>query len=302
VDREVPDLVRPEEPDEREEPDGLAADDREEPDDFEPEDFDADDGDVPDERDDLDAPDERDDLDAPDVREVPDEPDEREEPERDDVPDARDDDVRDDERDVDVDDLARPAVLELLAAAGRREEAEPERLDEAAVLRDVVDRERPGVSSAATRRARLSISPRRPRMSSRTRSSSIVSRRRAAARVTSSTRSRERFCPTAAPAAAPSAVAWNVRSTAPRTASTASDAPRLDCVLFVAIAGLYSPRAWRGRPTTCGRARRSPSACSSPVIPVARCAWRSSCSTGCGCSTTIAACGATPARPPTASP
>jgi len=76
------------------------------------------------------------------------------------------------------------------------------------------------LSSAATRRERLSISRRRPRTSSRTRRSSIVSRMRAAACATSSTSARVRFWVPIAP----SVVAWNVRSTALRTASTASAA------------------------------------------------------------------------------
>ena len=96
-------------------------------------------------------------------------------------------------------------------------------------------------SSAATRRASPSISERRPFTSSRIRSSSIVSRMREAAAATSSTRLRVRLDVVAAP----SVVAWNVRSTALRTASTASAASEPFCLSFfflsfLAIAQLYS--------------------------------------------------------------
>jgi hypothetical protein len=79
----------------------------------------------------------------------------------------------------------------------------------------------PGLPSRAeTRLARLSMSPRRPLSSWRTRASS-TSRIRLAASATSLANSR------AGPRSdwAPSAVAENVRSTADRTASTASTAP-----------------------------------------------------------------------------
>ena len=85
-------------------------------------------------------------------------------------------------------------------------------------------------SSAPTRLASDWISWRRPRTSSSTLRSSIVSRMRAAAWATSSTSARVRFCVPAAP----SLVAWNVRSMALRTASTASAAsePFLSFFLF----------------------------------------------------------------------
>jgi hypothetical protein len=81
-----------------------------------------------------------------------------------------------------------------------------------------LDDERPSgpTSSAATRFARPSTSLRRPFSSSRTRSSS-TSRMRLAAAVTSFARPRVDL--------APSAEAVKVRSTAARTASTASAAP-----------------------------------------------------------------------------
>ncbi len=69
------------------------------------------------------------------------------------------------------------------------------------------------------RRPSASMSLRRPLTSSSTRSSSIVARMRAAAWVTSSTSWRERFWVPAAP----SVVAWKVRSIAARRASTGSD-------------------------------------------------------------------------------
>ena len=73
-------------------------------------------------------------------------------------------------------------------------------------------------SSAATRRASFSTSPRRPLRSSSTPTCSIISRTRAAAPATSSTRS----CARVRVDWALSAVAWNVFSTAERTAPTAS--------------------------------------------------------------------------------
>jgi hypothetical protein len=82
-------------------------------------------------------------------------------------------------------------------------------------------------SSAETRLARPSTSPRRPLSSWRTRSSS-TSRIRLAASATSLANSR------AGPRSdwAPSAVAENVRSTADRTASTASTAPAVALSCF----------------------------------------------------------------------
>ena len=74
---------------------------------------------------------------------------------------------------------------------------------------------RPGVDSA-------SISARSPRTSSRTRRSSKLSRIRCAAEATSSSRLRPR---SRAPSVPP-VVAWKVRSTAPRTASTTSAGSR----------------------------------------------------------------------------
>ena len=73
-------------------------------------------------------------------------------------------------------------------------------------------------SSAATRRASFSTSPRRPLRSSSTPTCSIISRTRTAAPATSSTRS----CARVRVDWALSAVAWNVFSTAERTAPTAS--------------------------------------------------------------------------------
>ena len=88
-------------------------------------------------------------------------------------------------------------------------------------------------SSAAMRRPSASMSLRRPLTSSRTRSSSIVARMRAAAWVTSSTSWRERFWVPAAP----SEVAWKVRSIAARRASIASDAVAVGLVLLVLLLG-----------------------------------------------------------------
>ena len=93
-------------------------------------------------------------------------------------------------------------------------------------------------SSEATRRESASISLRRPRTSSSTFMSSIVSRMRVAACATSSTSSRVRFCVPAAP----SLVAWNVRSTALRTASTASAAPPA-CLSFFAFLSFFAMAA-----------------------------------------------------------
>ena len=73
-------------------------------------------------------------------------------------------------------------------------------------------------SSAATRRASFSTSPRRPLRSSSTPTCSIISRTRVAAAATSSTRS----CARVRVDWAPPAVAWYVFSTAERTAPTAS--------------------------------------------------------------------------------
>ena len=73
-------------------------------------------------------------------------------------------------------------------------------------------------SSAATRRASNSTSRRRPLRSSSTPTCSIISRTRVAAPATSSTRS----CARVRVDCALSAVAWNVRSTAVRTAPTGS--------------------------------------------------------------------------------
>jgi len=92
-------------------------------------------------------------------------------------------------------------------------------------------------SSDATRRASASMSARRPLTSSSTFRSSIVSRIRTAAAPTSSTSLRVRsWVP-----AAPSEVAWNVRSTALRTASTASAAPE-PCLsfFFLSFLGMVS--------------------------------------------------------------
>ena len=83
-------------------------------------------------------------------------------------------------------------------------------------------------SSCCTRRASDSISPRRPLTSSSTRRSSKLSRRRWAAEATSSSTP----FPRARTGLEPSAVAWKVRSTALRTASTTS-APSLRSLLFL---------------------------------------------------------------------
>src|SRR5215208_6330735 len=77
-------------------------------------------------------------------------------------------------------------------------------------------------SSSATRRESASISARSPRTSSSTRRSSKLSRIRCAADATSSSRLRPR---SRAPSVPP-VVAWKVRSTAPRTASTTSAGSR----------------------------------------------------------------------------
>ena len=88
--------------------------------------------------------------------------------------------------------------------------------------------EAPRTSRSATRRASSSTSRRRPLRSSSTRDSSNSSRTLAAAAVTSWTSS----CARPRPACAPSAVAWKVRSTALRTASTVSGAPFLSFFLL----------------------------------------------------------------------
>ena len=88
--------------------------------------------------------------------------------------------------------------------------------------------EAPRTSRSATRRASSSTSRRRPLRSSSTRDSSNSSRTFAAAAVTSWTSS----CARPRPACAPSAVAWKVRSTALRTASTVSGAPFLSFFLL----------------------------------------------------------------------
>jgi hypothetical protein len=119
-------------------------------------------------------------------------------------------------------DAAVLRALELRDAAGLAAVADV-RVDEAG-LRAVLARPPSGpTSSACTRFARPSTSLRRPLSSSRTRSSS-TSRMRLAAAVTSFARPRVDL--------APSADALNVRSTAARTASTASAAPAADFLPF----------------------------------------------------------------------
>src|SRR5919107_1834896 len=88
-------------------------------------------------------------------------------------------------------------------------------------------------SSSATRLESASISARRPRTSSSTRRSSKLSRIRCAADATSSSRLRPR---SRAPSVEP-VVAWKVRSTAPRTASTTSAGSRL--LSFLAVASFF---------------------------------------------------------------
>ncbi len=99
-------------------------------------------------------------------------------------------------------------------------------------------------SSSATRRDSTSTSLRSPRTSSSTRRSSKLSRIRWAADATSSSRVRPR---SRAPSVPP-AVAWKVRSTAPRTASTTSAGSRPSFFLvllflsFLAmVAAVYGP-------------------------------------------------------------
>jgi hypothetical protein len=110
----------------------------------------------------------------------------------------------------------------------------------AAVDRDAVRRGAAVVvalppSSAATRSRRLATSALR---SSRSLRSPIASRKRAAAWATSSTRSRPRFC---APLVL-SPVAFNVRSTALRTASTGSVAPEPFLSFFFLLSFLAMAR------------------------------------------------------------
>ena len=136
-------------------------------------------------------------------------------------------------------------------------------------------------SSAATRSDSASISARSPRTSSSTRRSSKLSRIRWAAEATSSSRLRPR---SRAPSVPP-VVAWKVRSTAPRTASTTSAGSRplsffAAFLSFLAmVAAVYvSVTASRDHPPAPARGR-SPSACCCPATRAARCGSPSSCST-----------------------